>query len=57
MAAVTGVKRASWEMSGGKTNGLIDAFELLEVIKDKLRSSGQCRDPNVLVFLDYDGTL
>ena len=57
MAAVTGVKRASWEMSGGKTNGLIDAFELLEVITDKLRSSGQCRDPNVLVFLDYDGTL
>ena len=58
MAAVTGVKRASWEMaSGGKTNGLIDAFELVEVIKDKLRSSGQCRDPNVLIFLDYDGTL
>ena len=53
MAAVTGVK----SVLGGEATGLIDAFEVVGLIKDKLRTSGQPRDPKLLVFLDYDGTL
>ena len=53
MAGVTGVK----PVVGGETTKLVDAFEVVGLIKDKLRTSGQSRDPKMLIFLDYDGTL
>jgi trehalose 6-phosphate phosphatase len=50
MANTTTSQQVTQEKNGA-TNGLIDAFQILNKFKQKITSG------NILIFLDYDGTL